>query len=157
MRQQTMCKHKMPEHIVPLHGKIRGVADLVVPDENVLIAEWRDVSQRCAEIMCNLDHTLQERHHLGMSEFEVLDRVVEAPGCALRMVELADHIHLTQSALSRTVARLERDGLVERLTCADDRRAVSVVATAAGRQRHAEAKPTHRGIIAESFPARVAA
>ena len=59
------------------------------------------------------------------------------------MSDLAGDIYLSQSALSRAVARLERDGLVERSMCADDRRAVFVCLTEKGsRSTSRRCRPT---------------
>jgi len=48
---------------------------------------------------------------------------------------------------------LARHGLVERCGCEGDRRGIYVVLTEAGEQRHAEAAPTHRGVLARTLPA----
>jgi DNA-binding MarR family transcriptional regulator len=56
-------------------------------------------------------------------------------------------VHLSQSALSRLVGRLEKDGLVSRGICAEDRRGVRVSLTDAGRERHAEARPVQRAVL----------
>ncbi|MBV1852560.1 MarR family transcriptional regulator [Catellatospora sp. NEAU-YM18] len=87
-----------------------------------------------------------------MSEFEVLDRLAEADHESLRMQELGSSVHLSQSALSRTVARLEKEGLVERCLCAEDRRGVFVRLNEAGRVRHAQAQPTQRAVISATLP-----
>ena len=63
----------------------------------------------------------------------MLERLVDANCGEYRMSDLSGDIHLSQSALSRAVARLERDGLVERSMCDDDRRAVFVCLTKKGR------------------------
>lgn len=60
-------------------------------------------------------------------------------------------MHLSQSALSRAVARLERDGLVSRSMCPEDRRAIAVCVTAEGRAVHDAAAPTHRAVLAENW------
>ena len=57
-------------------------------------------------------------------------------------------MHLSQSALSRLIDRLEKHGLVERCLCGEDRRGIYVTLTPAGQQRHAEAAPTHRDVLA---------
>jgi DNA-binding MarR family transcriptional regulator len=66
-------------------------------------------------------------------------------------------VHLSQSALSRLVDRLvdqlARHGLVERCGCERDRRGVYVMLTGASEQRHAEAVPAHRGMLARTLPA----
>ncbi|WP_233604532.1 MarR family transcriptional regulator [Micromonospora sp. HM5-17] len=120
-------------------------------EDQALASAWRELASRFAATSCALERGLQERHGLGMSEFEVLDRLAEAPEHRLRMQELADVVHLSQSALSRAVARLERGGLACRVLCEQDRRGVFVTLTEAGRARHAEARPTQRALLAQSL------
>jgi DNA-binding MarR family transcriptional regulator len=112
-----------------------------------LVQEWRELLSRHAQTTCALDRELHEHHGLGMSDFEVLERLATAD--AARVQELAGAVHLSQSALSRSVARLEKDGLVERSMCPDDRRGISVCLTDAGRERYESALPTHRQVLAE--------
>jgi DNA-binding MarR family transcriptional regulator len=61
---------------------------------------------------------------------------------------LVGRVHLSQSALSRLIGRLEKDGLVERSVCVEDRRGVWVTLTRKGRDLHAEALPLQRGVLA---------
>ena len=62
----------------------------------------------------------------GISDFEVLERLAESEGRKFRAQDLAEAVHLSQSALSRLVDRLARHGLVERCGCDVDRRGVYV-------------------------------
>lgn len=128
--------------------------------QSELVTRWRDLLTRYNTLACDLDRALQSAHGIGLSGFEVLDRLadkcrVEAAeqpdphGSRCRMPDLAEDMYLSQSALSRTVARLEKDGLVVRTMCDLDRRAITVQLTDAGRERHAEAQPTHRAVLAE--------
>ena len=123
----------------------------VVPAKTDLVGEWRELLDRHARVTCALEHALERDHGLGVSEFEVLDRLVttEHEGC--RIQELSESVHLSQSALSRVVARLEADGLVERAMCKEDRRGVFACLTAAGRERHAAAAPTHRAVLKDNL------
>ncbi|MEC3955751.1 MarR family transcriptional regulator [Nocardia sp. CDC153] len=116
-----------------------------------LVGEWRDLLARHATTSCALEKELQGRHHIGLSEFETLDRLVEAGSDSCKMSDLANDIYLSQSALSRTVARLERDGLVDRTLCTEDRRAIFVCLTDKGRELHRQAAPTHREVLAETL------
>jgi DNA-binding MarR family transcriptional regulator len=106
-----------------------------------------------AAVCAALERELGERHGLGVSDFEVLDRLVESPKRKCRAQELAESVHLSQSALSRLVDRLERSALVERCACDNDRRGIHVVLTEAGERRHAEAAVTHRDVLARLLPA----
>jgi DNA-binding MarR family transcriptional regulator len=136
----------MRENFVPLHGKLG-----FVPTESSLVEAWRELLGRHAATWCALERELGERHGLGVSEFEVLDRLVEGGKELNRVQQLAEAAHLSQSALSRVVARLERDGLVTRSMCDVDRRGVYVCLTEEGRARHAAAQPTQRAILAATL------
>jgi DNA-binding MarR family transcriptional regulator len=106
---------------------------------------------RHAKVSCALEKALNEEHSIGLSEFEVLDRLVDANSGNYRMTDLAQDIHLSQSALSRAVARLEQDGLVKRNMCDDDRRAIFVCLTGDGAIRHRDALPTHREVLIRAW------
>lgn len=114
---------------------------------NALVEEWRQLLDRHAAVSCALEKALQDQHGIGLSEFETLDRVVDANCGKYRMADLAGDIHLSQSALSRAITRLEKDGLVERSACADDRRSVFVCLTPQGRKVYDAALPTHRAVL----------
>jgi DNA-binding MarR family transcriptional regulator len=107
-----------------------------------------------AAICAALEHELGERHALGVSDFEVLDRLAESPDGQCRAQELAESVHLSQSALSRLVDRLVKNSLVERCACDMDRRGIFVVLTAEGLRRRSEAAVTHREILARLLPTR---
>jgi DNA-binding MarR family transcriptional regulator len=115
--------------------------------ENVLVGEWREILDRHARVSCALTHALEHQHGLGMSEFEVLERLANEGDCAVRVAEIADHVHLSQSALSRVVDRLEKHGLVKRGVCENDRRAIFAELTDDGRARYEAARPTHREVL----------
>jgi DNA-binding MarR family transcriptional regulator len=130
-----------------LHFWYRSV--MSVQSEHSLVEQWREVLALHARTSCELDRELHE-HGLGASDFEVLDILAESSpddGCSFRVQELSDRVHLSQSALSRLVGRLEKDGLVTRGICSEDRRGVRVALTEAGRARHAEARPVQRAVL----------
>jgi DNA-binding MarR family transcriptional regulator len=111
--------------------------------------QWRDILSVHARTMCEIDRVLHP-HGLGASDFEVLDMLAsEAPekGDQCRVQNLVGRVHLSQSALSRLIGRLEKDGLVERSVCIEDRRGVWVALTRKGRDLHAEVLPLQRGVL----------
>jgi DNA-binding MarR family transcriptional regulator len=119
--------------------------------EGARIAVWHDLVDRYARTMSALERALEQEHGLGVSEYEVLERLASPDKEQRRMQELADAVHLSQSALSRVVGRLEADGLVIRGMCAHDRRGIYACLTDAGRARYEAAKPTHRAVLAETL------
>lgn len=116
-----------------------------------LVDEWRDLLSKHATVSCALEKELQQQHHIGLSEFETLDRLIDAQCGKYLMSDLTHDIYLSQSALSRAVARLERDGLVNRTLCDHDRRSIFVCPTDAGRELHDRAKATHREILSRTL------
>src|SRR3954468_14652504 len=97
--------------------------------EPALVQRWRTLLTSYNEVAGHLERALQDSHGLTMGEFETLDRLITEPCEKRRMQELAADMYLSQSALSRTVARLEKGGLVSRSLCEDDRRGVFVSVT----------------------------
>jgi DNA-binding MarR family transcriptional regulator len=84
-----------------------------------------------------------EQHGLSHPEYEILVRLSEAPLRTLRMSDLATSVVSSRSRLTHTVARLERDGLVRRQPCSDDRRGVECVLTSPGWSALEAAAHTH--------------
>src|ERR1700744_2264823 len=78
---------------------------------------WRPLPASHAAVCSALERELGERHGLGVSDFEVLERLAESADHQFRAQELAEAVHLSQSALSRLISRLEKNGLVERCLC----------------------------------------
>lgn len=113
-----------------------------------LLDVWRDLAGRHAFVSEALERELQARHGLSLSQFEVLQRLAEAPGHERRIQELADEVHISQSALSRLVSRLEAEGLTCRKACAVDRRGIFACLTPAGESRVAAARPTQADVLA---------
>jgi DNA-binding MarR family transcriptional regulator len=120
------------------------------PRDDVLVATWRGLLEDHARTHGALERVLKP-YDLGVSEFEVLERLASKPQSERRMQELAEAVHLSQSALSRVVARLERDGLATRGMCPEDRRGIYVHVTEAGRKRYKAARPAHRAALADTL------
>ncbi|MYS85036.1 MarR family winged helix-turn-helix transcriptional regulator [Embleya scabrispora] len=115
--------------------------------EEPLIESWRNLLSQYSLVAHELDRALQAEHCLTMSDYEVLDRLIAADGCKARIHDLVGDLHLSQSASSRAVARLEKCGLVERAMCDTDRRGVFVTATDRGRALHLEARRTQLAVL----------
>ena len=116
-----------------------------------IVSAWRALAARHAAVSAALERELSDRHGLGVSDFEVLERLAEKAEHKFRVQELAEAVHLSQSALSRLIGRLEQHGLVQRSLCDLDRRGIYVCLTEAGRRRHAAALPTQRAVLAAAL------
>jgi DNA-binding MarR family transcriptional regulator len=148
MHTQVMCVHLLLSATFVCVGYPSGAVPIETR-EDTLTGRWRELLDRHARVTGALERALQMEHGLGVSEYEVLERLAFAKKDQNRMQELADSVHLSQSALSRLIGRLEAEGLVTRSICSDDRRGIFACLTDAGRARHAEALPTQRRVLAE--------
>jgi DNA-binding MarR family transcriptional regulator len=129
----------------------RATDEQIASQADELIASWHALREQHARATGALERALEDRHQLGISEFEVLERLSEADDASCRMQSLHETVHLSQSALSRLVQRLEDDGYVQRAVCDFDRRGVFACVTDAGRKAQAEAHPTHVAVLAETL------
>lgn len=145
MHAHLMSKHLMCLHLMSAHAKLVAVSDVA---EKELVQEWHELLARYSAVFSKLECRLQERHGIGANEFEALERVATGES-KCRSADLTEAIHLSQSATSRLVARLEKEGLVERALCEMDRRGIFVTITEAGREKYLAAKQTHREVLAE--------
>ena len=75
-------------------------------------AAWEGFLQSQARLMQRLGHELEEAGKVPLSTYDVLVQLAEAGG-RLRLRDLVDRVVLSQPGLSRKVARLEEEGLVE--------------------------------------------
>ena len=126
-----------------------------------LLNQWRELESAHARVREALERALEREHQLSLSEYEVLRRLAESTGSSSpfttetpkgrRIQELADEVHLSQSALSRLVDRLEQAGYVIRAACEHDRRGKFACITEEGRQAEGAARPTHVAALAETL------
>ena len=102
-----------------------------------------------------ITHELEARlvgaHGLTLSDYDVLVQLARAPERQLRNIDLAKAVLLTRSGVTRLVDGLERDGLVARSSCPDDKRGTLVHLTDKGMQLVRDASQTHVDGVTELF------
>ena len=114
-------------------------------------AAWSGFLHAHAAIVKELDAELQARHGLPISSYDVLVQLSLSHDGQMQMYKLADAVHLSRSALTRAVDRLERQGLLERRRGTRDPRQVFAAITERGLERLAETTPTHLAGVRERF------
>ena len=90
-----------------------------------------------------LDDELRESFGIGINEYEVLVRLSEADGHALRMSTLADAMRFSRSRITHTITRMEDAGWVSRCKSGDDGRGIVAQLTEQGYALLVDAAPTH--------------
>ena len=104
--------------------------------------------------MRRLQVDLAEATGLALADFDVLAQLARAGG-ELRMTDLAARALISQSGMTRRVARLVEEGLVRRANADADGRGVVVALTDAGLARLTETAPVHLRGISELFLAQL--
>lgn len=104
---------------------------------------WRAFLGANKLVFEQLDRELQQDAGIPHAYYEILVRLSEAPGRALRMSALADRSQSSRSRLSHAVSRLEENGWVVRKSCADDKRGQVAHLTEEGFAALAAAAPGH--------------
>lgn len=96
-----------------------------------------------ARLSRSLDAELQESDDISLQTFEVLLRIARSEHGRVTMSALADSVSITTGGVTRLADRLEKDGLVERVSCPSDRRVTYLALTVHGRDTLAVATQHH--------------
>ena len=100
------------------------------------LEKWFDFNRRQVELEAILEETIAEQsdQSLTLKEFYLLHFLNQAQEKSLRQIDLPDKLHLSPSAVSRMVARLEAKNcaLLSRRCCDQDKRASFVCLTKEG-------------------------
>jgi DNA-binding MarR family transcriptional regulator len=112
---------------------------------------WRAFLTATQTLFSAVEGQLQRESGIPFGYYEILVRLSEAPGRALRMSQLAEASASSKSRLSHAVARLEERGWIERLDCATDRRGQIAKLTDAGYAALEAAAPNHVEYVRRSM------
>ena len=100
------------------------------------LEKWFDFNRRQVELEALLEQTIAEQsdQSLTLKEFYLLHFLNQAQEKSLRQIDLPDKLHLSPSAVSRMVARLESKNcaLLSRRCCDQDKRASFICLTKEG-------------------------
>lgn len=104
---------------------------------------WRAYLSASRLLADHLERHSQREVGMPYGYYEILVRLSEAPGRALRMSELAEACRSSRSRLSHAARRLEEDAWIRREGCATDRRGALAVLTDRGFAALTDAAPGH--------------
>jgi DNA-binding MarR family transcriptional regulator len=112
---------------------------------------WRSFMAGCRAFFTAVDAQLQRDAGMPLAYYEILVRLSEAPGRALRMSQLAEAASASKSRASHAVARLEERGWVRRVDCPTDRRGQVAELTDEGYAVLVATAPGHVAQVRESL------
>ena len=115
---------------------------------------WIRLIRGHASVTRTISAQLVAEHGLTINDYEALLHLAKAEGGRMRRVDLAEQLILTASGVTRLLDGLEAGGLVERASCASDRRVAYAVLTESGRTKLREASKSHIADVREFFEER---
>jgi DNA-binding MarR family transcriptional regulator len=110
---------------------------------------WRGMLRVHAMVFRELERALSADHGFGVDAYGVLVTLVGAPGGTLAIGELGERRNLSPSGVSRSVDRLAKIGLVERIANPADGRSLLVGLTPQGLTRLRAGQVTHHMVVRE--------
>ncbi len=120
-----------------------------IPSQKALGA-WQALLTAHATLLRRLETDLERETGLALADFDVLAQLAFAEG-QLRMSDLAARALISRSGMTRRVARLVGEGLVDRSGAPADARGVIVTLTRKGQERLLSTMPVHARGITELF------
>src|SRR5207253_4993272 len=142
---------------VPSTSDVGGLLQRLVARElpsGSTLEAWDSFLRAHATLMRRLEVDLAQATGLALADFDVLAQLARAGG-ELRMTDLASRVLVSRSGMTRRVARLVEEGLVQRANADADGRGVVVALTDAGTARLTETAPVHLRGVSELFLAQL--
>jgi DNA-binding MarR family transcriptional regulator len=122
----------------------------VLPSQEQLRV-WRNYVETAEAVRLRLAGRLQNETSLSSGDYVVLLALSEAEEQTLRSSVLASQIEWERSRLSHHLGRMEKRGLLRRVSCADDVHGIDVVMTEAGAETFHAATVPHLRAVREMF------
>ncbi|SFO25445.1 DNA-binding transcriptional regulator, MarR family [Mesorhizobium sp. NFR06] len=104
------------------------------PPSPEAVAAWARLMRVSRQLVEKTEDALKAEGLPPLGWYDVLHELAESGEEGLRPFELVDRVLLAQYSVSRLLARLEADGLVEKLPVSDDGRGQTVRITPSGRE-----------------------
>ena len=116
---------------------------------------WALLLTTHATLLEQIEAALAEAGLPPLAWYDVLWELEKEQDGKLRMSELAERIILSRSNLTRLADRLQKEKLIKRETCADDKRGAYCAITPSGRAMRAKMWPVYSAQIDQLFGAHI--
>ncbi len=126
------------------------------PSEHAVTA-WARLVRTETALIDQIQMALKAAKLPPLGWYDVLIELQRAPGGALRQYEIGAQTLLTKYNLSRLIDRLQREGLVERLACAEDGRGNVVRITVPGIALLQRMWKEYGAVLEQQFESRLSA
>jgi len=144
------------KHIVVVNAttKIHTVTMSNEPSPDTIVA-WTRLFRGYKLLLEQTESDLKEAKLPQLSWYDVLWEVQSAPDHRIRQYELGQRVLLPKYNLSRLLDRLQKEGLLQREACPEDKRGAIIALTAKGRGLLKRMWKSYSGTILERFECRL--
>lgn len=115
------------------------------------VRAWARLLKAQKLLLEGVQQALAEAELPPLEWYDVLIELKTAPEQRLRLFDLGERMLLSRSNLTRLIDRLEKEGLVLRDNCAEDRRGLYAVLTPAGLALQKRMWPAYQQAIQQLF------
>jgi DNA-binding MarR family transcriptional regulator len=126
----------------------------VLREQAPAVEAWINLLRGQSAAIRVINAQLVADHGLTINDFECMLLLARADERRMRRVDLAEQLILTASGVTRLLDGLEKEGWVDRASCATDRRVTYAVLTDEGYGKLQEASKTHVADLRTFFEAR---
>lgn len=117
------------------------------------LEKWFDYTNQQMTMQASIEQAVAqvEGSNLNLNEFLLLYFLNQAHDNRLFQNELEDKLHLSASAISRMITKLEAKGcgVIAKVTCSHDKRATYIMLTSAGKELLAKVLKKVEGSLAQ--------
>jgi DNA-binding FadR family transcriptional regulator/DNA-binding MarR family transcriptional regulator len=117
----------------------------------VRLAAWRAVREASDTSVERISAEMERAAGLPLAWYTILLQLYQADPDSISQRELEQHSSLSQSGISRMLAKMQDSGLLHRRPAEHDRRNLEVVLTPHGRDVFLRATPTHHEAVQHHF------
>lgn len=118
------------------------------------VTAWARLVRAQQSALKSVETALKSAGFPPLAWYDVLLELERAADGRLRPRDIQKHMLLERYSVTRLVERMEKDGLVDRLGCADDGRGAVVRITQKGRRLRRKMWPVYADAIDNAFAAR---
>ena len=124
------------------------IGGMTTPTEETVQA-WVDLARAYNCALTAVENALKSAEFPALRWYDVLLELDRAGADGLRPFELQKNLLLPQYGVSRLIARIEKAGYLERVSCEDDGRGQNVAITISGRELRKQMWPIYRKALQE--------
>ncbi|HEY9571805.1 MAG TPA: MarR family transcriptional regulator [Pusillimonas sp.] len=129
---------------------IPDLESLTVPEDHRDLRLWLRMLTCCNLVESEIRSRLRSEYGTTLPRFDMMAQLLRTPG-GMKMSELSRHMMVTNGNITGITDQLEKEGLVERIKVASDRRSSLIKLTGKGRRNFKKMAQAHEQWVQSIF------